>query len=88
MSIALPEECLRGRGDCQPLAQVESDCGKSFICCGYNDASSRKYEQDEFRHCWKNSMIDELSDWDRRDIISTIAILSQALHVDANADEE
>lgn len=86
MSIILPAKCLRNRIDCEPLSQVKSDNGNSFICCGYNDPSSRKIEQDKFRHCWKNSVIDECTDWDRRDIISTIAILSQALHVDSNLE--
>lgn len=84
MGIIIPEKCLRSLDDCEPYAQVESDCGSSFICCGRSEPVTRNVEQDEFRHCWKNSMIDERTDFDKRDVISTIAILSQALHVDAN----
>ena len=84
MSISLPEKCLRNRDDCQPLAQIESDCRESFICCGLNDPSKRTILVDRFRVCWKNDVIDELSDWDERDIKDTMSVLTQALSVDAN----
>lgn len=84
MAIELPDTCLRGYEDCEPLAQIASDCGTSFICCGENDGSTRQVEQDRFRVCWKNEDIDEESDWDERDLINTISVLSGALSVDAN----
>ena len=84
MPICLPEKCLRDRNDCEPLAQIQSDCGSSFWCCGRNDGATRKIERDEFRVCWKNEEIDEMSDWDKRDITDTISILAQALSIDEN----
>ena len=84
MPLSLPENCLRNLPDCTPYAQIMSDDSKSFICCGKNDGRTRRVEGDEFRHCWVNSEIDELSDFDRRDIIDTISVLVQALSVDAN----
>ncbi len=84
MVIELPEHCPRGLDNCLPLRQAISNCGTSFICCGYNHKESRKVPQDVFRHCWKNDEIDEMSDWDRRDVIDTIAVLSGALSADEN----
>lgn len=83
--IELPEECPRGRSDCHPLSQIVSDeKPRSFICCGHNDGSTRELPQDRFRLCWKNQMIDEIGDWDERDIKDTISVLSQALSIDEN----
>lgn len=82
--MTLPEKCLRGRSDCKPLAQIQSDCGVSFICVGHNLEKDRKYKQDIFRHCWKNEEIDEDNDWDKRDFLDTISVMSQALSVDEN----
>lgn len=77
----LPACCPRGRDDCEPLNQVvDEDSG--FICCGLNNGSEEA--GDIFRHCWKNDTVDELSDWDRRDIVATIAVLSGALAVHEN----
>lgn len=83
--IVLPDECLRGL-DCEPYAQIKSRCGESFICCGLNSPEERTFPQDKFRVCWKNSEIDDMSDWDRRDLIDTISVMAQALSVDANIE--
>lgn len=82
--INLPDRCLRDRGDCRPLAQVASEGLESFICCGHNMAVSRSIPTDRFRVCWKNDQVDELSDWDERDMKDTISVLAQALSVDEN----
>lgn len=83
--LHLPEKCPRRRIDCQPLAQIVSDePPTSFICCGHNDGSTRVVERDKFRVCWKNDVVDELGDWDERDIKDTLSVLSQALSVDEN----
>ena len=86
MSLFLPEKCLRNLTDCTPLSQIQSDNTKSFICCGKNDSKTRKVKQDTFRHCWVNRYIDEISNWDKRDIIDTLSVLSQALSIDANIE--
>lgn len=76
-------ECIR-KLNCDPLSQTVSDCKSSFICVGYNDESTRKVEQDVFCHCWKNSEVDEYGNWDKRDIIDTVAVMTTALSIDAN----
>lgn len=86
--IDLPESCPRGRTDCEPLSQIiadELDDGVlCFICVGLNDGETRAVEGDIFRHCWRNSDTDEMGDWDHRDLIDTISVMSQALSIDAN----
>ena len=84
MPLFLPEKCLRNREDCEPLAQIASDDGESFVCCGANDGTINNNHQDRFRVCWKNDVVDEESEWDRRDLIDTIAVFSSALSVDEN----
>lgn len=86
MAIYLPEKCVRGLLDCEPLALIRSDCDTSFICCGKNNGKTRKHKQDEFRHCWKSKEVDDMSDCDKRDLIDTISVLSQALSVDINSE--
>ena len=46
---------------------------------GKNDGTRRNIEQDEFTVCWKNEEIDEISHWDKIDIVDTISILAQGL---------
>jgi len=84
MPLFLPEKCLRNRKYCSPLAQIEADDGESFICCGANDGSINDNHQDRFTLCWKNEVVNEESDWDRRDLIDTMAVISSALSVDEN----
>ncbi len=87
MPIHLPERCLRGRDDCQPLSLLASDEDTSFVCCGHSDPESRTVEQDRFRVCWKNDMVDEMGDYDERDMKDTMSVLAQALSVDENMRE-
>jgi hypothetical protein len=82
--ITLPKECPRKRDDCTSLSQIISDCKTSFICCGHNDPESRTVSGDNFRFCFKNNVIDEISDWDERDLKDTISVMAQALSVDGN----
>lgn len=88
--IKLPKNCPRKRTDCQPLAQIleskkhKKSKKKGFICCGLNTPESRTEAQDIFRHCWKTHNVDEIGDWDHRDMLSTIAVMSMALTVEAN----
>jgi hypothetical protein len=82
--ITLPEKCLRGHSFCQPYAQIKSTDNRSFICCGAIEEKFRGVPQDEFALCWFNDSFDEMSCWDRRDLISTISVISQALTVNEN----
>ena len=84
MSIYLPVKCLRDREDCESYSQIESNCGKSFICVGKHNGDMARLPQDIFTVCWKNEEIDEMSNWDQRDIIDTISVLSQALSAHEN----
>ena len=86
MSIQLPQTCPRGLSDCRPLSQVVSDDGSSYICCGCSDPSTRSVQSDDVRHCWKNDAVDSMTDFDRRDVIDTISVLSGALSVIANTE--
>lgn len=81
MPFILPEKCLRGRDDCLPLAQIASDCGASFFCCGENDGSTRSVEQDNFRLCFKGEYRDEMSDNDRRDLTHLNSVIAQAIAI-------
>lgn len=80
--IELPDGCPRGLNDCEPLARIEADDRTSFICCGHNDGTTRLLDHDRFRVCWKNDVIDEISDWDEADILDTISVLGQAMSAD------
>lgn len=84
--IELPEKCPRNLSPdvCRPLSQILADDKSSFICCGHSHRDFRKIKDDRFRLCWKNDEIDEMSDWDERDIKDTMSVMAQALSVDAN----
>ena len=84
MTIWIPEKCVRERDDCCALALIESDDGKSFHCIGHNDGTTRTIKQDKFRVCFKNQYLDEMSDWDERDVKDMMSVLSQGLSADAN----
>ena len=87
MPIYLPNRCLRGLTTCKPLSSIESDDEDqngnpaSFICMGLNDGSDVKEHcpQDRYTLCWKNSMIDERSHLDERDVVDTMSVLAQGL---------
>ena len=85
--IELPEECPRGRTDCQPLAQIKADA-TDFICVGLNDGSTRNCESDCYRKCIRTTghgaPYDELYDYNRRDLADECAVLAQAQAVIAN----
>ncbi len=80
--------CIRGEADCESYAQVVSDCGGSFVCCGENDGTRRKVQQDKYTFCFKNSEIDEMSHYDEVDLTDHLSVIAQALsiisHVKAN----
>ena len=88
MTITLPQLCPRSLTDCEPLAQILVDDGVGFVCCGHNDSTTRRVKNDRFRVCFRNEVIDEMVDWDERDIKDHISVLAQALSVDANMRNE
>ena len=88
MAIWIPVACLRGRDDCISLAQIQSDCGNSFWCCGRNSPENREVPQDRFRLCFKNSVVDEMSDNDETDLHDLLSVVSQALSADLHMEKE
>lgn len=85
MGLITENRCLRGRTDCTPLANLQSDEGeKSFICVGCNHPKTREYKQDRFTLCWKNGVVDEEGHWDRRDLLDTMSVIAQAMSTDEN----
>lgn len=86
MSIELPEKCPRKEKDCEPYALLMSTCKRSFNCVGKNDGTNREILQDEYRVCFKNKTINEMTDYDKRDIIDTLSILAQGLSIIENIE--
>lgn len=98
MPIILPKKCLRGRKDCYPISQHVADGPKSrtgnptdFICCGIHNGRELKrkhppkHHGDKFRVCWKTeSGVNEKGEWDKRDILTHVAVLNRALMVEEN----
>lgn len=90
MPTITQNECMRCRTNCTPLANLISDDtekdGKpaSFICVGMNKKEDRQVKQDRFTLCWVNSAVDECGHWDKRDLLDTMSVISQALSIDEN----
>ena len=84
MGTTTENNCMRCRKDCVPLSNIRSDEGVSFICIGYNKIEDRKIKDDRFTFCWKNPAIDDRSHWDKRDLLDTMSVISQALSIDEN----
>lgn len=88
MAIHIPVVCPRGRNNCTALSTIKDDEIGGFICCGLNDGKTRTVKGDMYTVCWKNKEIDEISDWDERDIVSTISVMSSAMVAKMNMDLE
>lgn len=85
MGTTTENQCFRCRTDCTPLANLSADEElSSFVCVGYNKKESRSIESDRFTLCWKNKVIDERGNWDRRDLLDTSSVILQALSTDEN----
>lgn len=79
--IKIPYSCPRGRKDCIALANIKSDDGVSFFCCGENNGDTRTVEQDAYTTCFKGDHRDEISHNDKRDLIHQASVIVQALAV-------
>jgi hypothetical protein len=88
--IKLQGDCIRGEEDCEAYALIVSDCKESFVCCGENDGTRRKVEQDKYTFCFKNAEIDEMSHYDEVDLADQMSVIAQSLsiinHVKANEE--
>lgn len=83
------ETCPRGLVDCTAVNNIISDDLKddvpaSFVCVGYNRPENREVAHDRFTLCWKNSSVDEMGHWDKRDLIDTVSVIASALSIDEN----
>lgn len=86
MPLYLPEKCLRGFDYCEPLAQIASDCGTSFVCCGKHDRSGKIEwcEDDYYTWCWKNDQVNECGAYSKRDFVDSLSVMAQGLSVIEN----
>lgn len=76
--------CPRCMNNCVPLSNVISESGVSFVCVGANNPEDREVQQDRFTLCWKNDAVDERGHWDKRDLLDTVSVITQALSIDEN----
>ncbi|MCP1832793.1 hypothetical protein [Bradyrhizobium sp. USDA 4545] len=88
-------KCFRGRKDCEAFDVVEAtppDLTEkqwqtldfkpdSFVCCGCIKPEARKPAQDAYRVCFKNAVVDEMSDNDEQDLVHLIKVATTALAV-------
>ena len=82
-----PEYCPRGKDDCSSLCQIIAKGHASFMCVGENDPDSREMPQDRFRVCFKNGHVDDMQDYDKRDLMQTNAVLAGALAIIAERED-
>ena len=97
MPINLYPICWRERTDCDPLHCIDGVDSSvtqeqlmemdytpnSFVCVGCVNEENRIIPQDAYRLCFKNSASDEMTDNDVQDLTHIMAVISQALAVDA-----
>jgi len=83
-----PSGCPRGRDDCDPLSNIVSTCGDTFVCLGLNDGSTRVIEEDRYRHCFKNPAGDDMYDLNDADMRDLVGVLSMGYAVALKIDEE
>lgn len=86
--IDIPHTCPRGREDCIALANIKSDDGSSFFCCGENNGENVAVEQDIYTTCFKGEFRDEMSHSDKRDLMHQASVLIQALGVVQKSHED
>ena len=79
--IKLPDKCLRERTNCDPYAQIAADNNESFFCCGVHDGSINKLLQDKYTVCFKGPHDDDVSLYDKRDLIHNASVLIQAIAI-------
>ena len=91
--IYLPEKGIAFPDDpkLEIISQLQADdLGKNGKPLSYvevyrkkHDCDDKRCQQDIFRLVWHNDQIHEITDWDERDVIDTISVLSQALSIEA-----
>lgn len=95
--LMTPFRCWRNRTDCSPLHSIEATPEgqtpeefespdfnpASFVCCGLVDEDKRNIRQDCYRLCFKNAVVDDVSDNDIQDLTHIVAVIGQALAITA-----
>lgn len=95
MPLMLYPKCWRDREDCDPIHCIDGvneDLTEeqmmnfdytpdSFVCSGV--ASDPELKRDQYRLCFKNSVVDDMSDNDIQDLTSIISVAAAALNLDA-----
>jgi len=79
--IVLPEKCLRERTNCNPYSQIAADNCESFFCVGLHDGTLSKVLQDKYTVCFKGEHDDQISMYDKKDIVHNAAVLIGALAI-------
>lgn len=93
MPIIAPYKCWRGRDDCLSMCSVEAPPGDvtqdqfetlefdpvSFVCCGCIKVKDRDIPQDAYRICFKNDVVDDMSDNDDQDLSHLLYVISQSV---------
>ena len=90
--VVYPEKCNRGRCDCQPYALLESNMDNnepSFFCVGNNGGKlSVVVPTDIYTVCFKGKFRDEMSFYDKRDLIHQQYVIAASLvHIDLDEEE-
>ena len=77
----LPDNCPRERTNCQPYSQIVSENCESYFCVGLHDGSISSVLQDKYTVCFKGPHDDQISLYDKRDLIHQAAVLTQAVAI-------
>lgn len=97
MPFDLFPKCWRNRDDCEPIKCIDSAPSSttdkqfqdfdyiptSFVCSGCVRPEHRGIEQDMYRLCFVNGVIDDMSDNDVHDLTAVMFVASGALALDA-----
>lgn len=92
-------KCFRNRKDCQSFHVIEASPPEgttedqildldfepnSFVCCGCIAPEKRELMQDAYRLCFKNDVVDDMTDNDEQDLVHLVAVIMTALAVVAS----
>ena len=73
MARLTPGGCPRGRA-CEPLHRIESDEGKSYVCCGLVDRPV-----DPYRMCFVTPTTDSMYDHDVLDLLDMVEVIVRGM---------
>jgi len=86
--FALPDHCPRERTNCYPYDQIMSSDGTSFFCVGRHDGTLSKVLSDVYTVCFKGLHGDTVSCNDKRDLIHQASVLTRAIAIIQEIDDE